>query len=498
MSPKQDPARVRFAPSPTGFLHIGGARTALYDYLLAKQSGGSFILRIEDTDQKRYQESAEADFKDALDWLGLTPDEGPDQGGSYSPYRQSLRKDIYQYHAEQLINNGNAFYCFCTPEQLSQVREDQIKRKETPHYDGTCRNLPQEQIAERIQAGESHVIRFKSPKSGKTTVQDLLRGEITVDNSNLDDMILIKSNGLAVYHLAAMVDDHLMNITHVLRGSEWLPTFPIHALIYRALGWQEPAWVHLSVFLKPDGKGKMSKRDTELAQEKGLPIFVRDMDKMGYLPESVINWIALMGWSYDDKTEFFTMDDLIEKFSLEKLNPSPAAINFSKLDHFNGLHIRNLSPEDFASRIKPWFENAGFTIEENKLLQIAGAIQTRTKTLTEVVDMAGFFFKEDVVLMIDRIISDKLNASQAAEAAQKITRLFQNLEVINMETAEGPLRDIAVEMDIKAGQLFGLLREILTGQKISPPIFDIIPIIGKETVIQRLESAVQILQNQLS
>ncbi len=498
MSPKQDPARVRFAPSPTGFLHIGGARTALYDYLLARQSGGSFILRIEDTDQKRYQESAEADFKEALDWLGLTPDEGPDQGGSYSPYRQSLRKNIYQDHAEQLINNGNAFYCFCTPEQLSQVREDQMKRNETPHYDGTCRNLSQEQAAERIRAGESYVIRFKSPKSGKTTVQDLLRGEITVDNSNLDDMILIKSNGLAVYHLAAMVDDYLMDITHVIRGSEWLPTFPIHALIYRALGWQEPVWVHLSVFLKPDGKGKMSKRDTELAREKGLPIFVKDMEKMGYLPESVINWIALMGWSYDDKTEFFTLNDLIEKFSLEKLNPSPAAINFSKLDHFNGLHIRNLSPEDFAARIKPWFENAGFIIEENILLQIAGAIQTRTKKLTEVVDMAGFFFKEDIDLVIDRIISDKLNATQAAEAAQKITQLFQNLEVINMETAEGPLRDIAVDLDIKAGQLFGLLREILTGQKISPPIFDIISIVGKEMVIQRLESATQIFLDQPS
>jgi glutamyl-tRNA synthetase len=495
MPSKQVPARVRFAPSPTGFLHIGGARTALYDYLLARQSGGSFILRIEDTDQKRYQESAEADYKDALDWMGLAPDEGPDQGGSCSPYRQSLRKNIYQDHAEQLITNGDAFYCFCTPEQLNQVREDQIKRNETPHYDGTCRNLSQEQAAERIRAEESYVIRFKSPKSGKTTVQDLLRGEITVENSNLDDMILIKSNGLAVYHLAAMVDDYLMGITHVLRGSEWLPTFPIHALIYRALGWQEPVWVHLSVFLKPDGKGKMSKRDTELAQEKGLPIFVKDMDKMGYLPESVINWIALMGWSYDDKTEFFTMNDLIEKFSLEKLNPSPAAINFSKLDHFNGLHIRNLSLEDFAARIKPRFENAGLIIEENKFLQIASSIQNRTKKLTEVVDMAGFFFQEDVDLVIDRIISDKLNSSQAAEISKRILVLFNELGEITQESAESSLREIAGELDLKAGQLFGLLREVITGQKVSPPIFDIIPILGREKVLTRLENALEIFQN---
>ena len=495
MSSKQDPVRVRYAPSPTGFLHIGGARTALYDYLLARQSGGSFILRIEDTDQKRYQESAETDFIDALDWLGLTPDEGPDQGGSYAPYRQSLRKEIYQDHAEQLIKKGSAFYCFCTPEQLSQVREGQIERNETPHYDGTCRNLSQEQAAERIRAGDSYVIRFKSPKSGKTTVQDLLRGEITVENSNLDDMILIKSNGLAVYHLAAMVDDYLMGITHVLRGSEWLPTFPIHTQIYRALGWQEPVWVHLSVFLKPDGKGKMSKRDTELAQEKGLPIFVKDMEKMGYLPESVINWIALMGWSYDDKTEFFTLNDLIEKFSLEKLNPSPAAINFSKLDHFNGLHIRNLSPEDFAARIKPWFENAGFIIEENILLQIAGAIQTRTKKLTEVVDMAGFFYEEDLDLAVDRIVSEKLNPDQAVEVSRRILALFSDLGVITQESAEGSLREIAGELGLKAGQIFGLLREVLTGQKVSPPIFDIIPILGREKVLSRLENALDIFQN---
>jgi glutamyl-tRNA synthetase len=493
MSSKQNPARVRFAPSPTGFLHIGSARTALYDYLLARQTGGSFILRIEDTDQKRYQDSAEEDFTNALDWLGLFPDEGPAQGGPHSPYRQSLRKDLYRDHAEQLINNGDAFYCFCSSEQLNLVREEQIKRNETPHYDGSCRNLSREEAAERIQAGDSHVIRLKVPKSGNTTVTDFLRGEITVENSTLDDMVLIKSNGFAVYHLAAIVDDYLMAITHVIRGSEWLPTFPIHALIYRAFGWKEPYWVHLSVLLKPDGKGKMSKRDTQLAQDQGLPIFTKDMEELGYIPESVINWIALMGWSYDDKTEFFTIEDLIKKFSLEKLNPSPAAINFSKLDHFNGLHIRNLAIEDFAARIKPWFEKAGFTVDDNKLLQIAAVIQIRTKKLTEVVGMAGFFFQENVDLTLDRIISDKLTISQAAEAAQKIKDLFLKLPEITGDTAEQPLRDIASDLELKAGQVFGLLREILTGQKISPPIFDIIPILGKDLVIQRLDLAIEIL-----
>jgi len=489
MALNKKPARVRFAPSPTGFLHIGGARTALYDYLLARQTGGAFLLRIEDTDQKRYQHSAEEDFREALNWLGLVPDEGPDQGGPYAPYRQSLRKEIYQDHAQELVENGNAFYCFCPSERLNQVREDQIKRNETPHYDGTCRDLSQENTAQRKQEGESFVIRFKSPNTGKTVVKDLLRGEITVDNSTLDDMILIKSDGLALYHLAAIVDDYLMNITHVIRGSEWLPTFPIHSLIYRALGWQEPIWVHLSVFLKPDGKGKMSKRDTELAREQGLPIFIKDMEKLGYLPESVINWIALMGWSYDDKTEFFTLEDLIEKFSLEKLNPSPAAINFSKLDHFNGLHIRNLDLEDFATRIKPWFNNAGYQPDGEKLLKIASAIQTRTKKLTEVVDMAGFFFRDEVEIAVDRIISDKLISSQAIEAVQRITKLFQVTPEINAETTEGALRDIAADLNLKAGQIFSLLRETSTGQAVTPPIFDVIDIIGKETVIKRLESA---------
>jgi len=237
----------------------------------------------------------------------------------------------------------------------------------------------------------------------------------------------------------------------------------------------------------------MSKRDTQLAQDQGLPIFTKDMEELGYLPESVINWIALMGWSYDDKTEFFTLEDLIKKFSLEKLNPSPAAINFSKLDHFNGLHIRNLSIEDFAARIKPWFEKAGFTVDNNNLLQIAAVIQTRTKKLTEVVGMAGFFFQKNIDLTLDRIISDKLTASQAAEAAQKIKDLFLDLPELNGDTGEQPLRDIAAGMELKAGQVFGLLREILTGQKISPPIFDIIPILGKDLVIQRLDSAIEVL-----
>ena len=489
MSSQTQPARVRFAPSPTGYLHLGGARTALYDYLLARQTGGDFILRIEDTDLKRYQADAEEDFIKALEWLGLTWDEGPEMGGQHGPYRQSKRREIYQQHARQLIEEDKAYYCFCSPERLEKVRQEQLAANQNPRYDGTCRRHDPAEAQKRVENGEEHVIRLKTPQTGTTTAHDLLRGEITVENESLDDIILIKSNGLAVYHLAAMVDDVLMDITHVIRGSEWLPTFPLHKIIYDYFGWEEPVWVHLSVFLKPDGKGKMSKRDAEKAQESGMPIFIKDMEKLGYLPETVVNWIALMGWSYDDKTEFFTLEDLVEKFSLEKLNPSPAAINFSKLDHFNGLHIRNLSTQEFARRIKPYFERAGLEVDEEILPEVAEIIQVRTKKLTDVVEMAGFFFREEIDLVPERIVSNKLPALKAAQAARRIKELFAGLPELTADTAEQPLRELAAELDLKAGQLFGLIREALTGQKVSPPLFDIIKILGQEVVVARLNDA---------
>lgn len=489
MTDIKKPAVVRFAPSPTGYMHIGSARTALYDYLLAHQTGGSFILRYEDTDQKRFQAGAEEDINAALNWLNIQPDQGPDQGGPYAPYRQSERVQIYREIAEELIEKDQAYYCFCTADRLAEVRERQQKSSQTPHYDGTCRALDKGEAARLAAGGESHVIRFKSPRDGTTTAVDALRGEITVENSTLDDIILIKSSGLAVYHLAAMADDHLMGITHVFRGSEWLPTFPIHVLVYRAMDWKEPIWVHLSVLLNPEGKGKMSKRDTELAREQGFPIFIKDMEELGYIPEAVINWIALMGWSYDDKTEYFTLEDLVEKFSVEKLNPSPAAINFSKLDHFNGLHIRELAVGDLASRIKPWFLKAGLEVRDEILVPVAASLQTRTKKLTEVAAMGGFFFREEVELAPERIVTDKLTAAQATEALSGIQKIFQGLDQITQDSADGLLRELAGQLGLKAGQVFGLLREALTGQQISPPIFEIIPILGRELVMDRLEKA---------
>jgi glutamyl-tRNA synthetase len=358
-SSNSNTTRVRFAPSPTGRTHLGSGRTALYDYLVARQTGGQFILRIEDTDQKRYQPEAEGELIDSLRWLGLEWDEGPDVGGPHAPYRQSERKGIYLEHAHRLVEMGHAYACFCTPQRLAEVRQEQQRLKLPPRYDGACRGIEPAAADRRIAQGESHVIRFKMPKDGSITIRDHLRGDITVENSSLDDYIIVKSDGLALYHLAAMVDDRLMEITHVIRGSEWLPTLPLHAHIIRAFGWQEPVWVHLSVFLNPQGKGKMSKRSSGQFSADGSSFFIKDLQAMGYLPEAVVNWVALMGWSFDDHTEFFTMDDLVEKFSLDSLNPSPAAINYSKLDHFNGLHIRHLEVGDLAQRLKPFFEPPG-------------------------------------------------------------------------------------------------------------------------------------------
>lgn len=489
MTDPQKPARVRFAPSPTGRTHLGSGRTALYDYLIARQTGGQFILRIEDTDQKRYVPGAEEELKDSLHWLGLSWDEGPDVGGPHAPYRQSERKAIYQKYAQQLVEQGDAYYCFCSPERLAHLRQEQQRRKQPPRYDGLCRHLSHEEAQKRAEAGEAHTIRFKMPNQGSVTGVDLLRGEITVQNKDLDDYIIVKSDGLALYHLAAIVDDHLMGITHVLRGSEWLPTFPLHVHIYRAFGWEQPVWVHLSVFLKPSGKGKMSKRESAELMKDGKSIFITDLRQQGYLPEAVDNWVALMGWSYDDHTEFFTLDDLVEKFSLDRLNPSPAAINFSKLDHFNGLHIRSLEPEELAVRLAPVFAQAGYPPRPEMLQQIAPIIQERITTLDEATEIAGFFFEDTVSPEPELLIGKKMTPSESAEAARSAYQVLEALPEITPAIAEEPMRTLADEMDLKAGQLFGILRGAVTGQRVSPPLFESMAIIGKTKVLERIQAA---------
>jgi len=491
---QEHPVRVRFAPSPTGHTHLASGRTALYNYLLARQTGGKFILRIEDTDQERYVPGAEQELIESLHWLGIDWDEGPGVGGPNGPYYQTQRRDIYQEYSRKLIESGHAYYCFCSPERLEQVHKEQASRKENPRYDGLCRRLNPSEAAARVVSGERHVVRYKVPETGSVTAHDLIRGDITWDHSALDDHIIVRSDGLALYHLAAMVDDHLMGITHVIRGSEWISTFPLHVLIIRAFGWQEPQWVHLSLLLKPSGKGKMAKRDTEQASLDGYSIYIKDMEGLGYIPEGVVNWIALMGWSYDDHTEFFIMQDLIEKFSLEHLNPAPAAINFSKQDYFNGLHIRHLSQVDLAQRLAPFITNAGYQLDEEKLYRSIPIIQQRLITLDDVIPVAGFFFKDEISPDPNRLVSTGLTPLESASLARKAFQVLASLPQISKDLAEPPIRNLITESSLKAGQVFGLLREAVTGQKDSPPLFESMEIIGKDKVLERIQSAIEILE----
>ncbi len=492
MTDYTQPARARMAPSPTGHFHLGGARTALFNYLLACKTGGKFILRLEDTDLKRTVPGAEQEIMDSLHWLGLNYDEGPDVGGPYGPYRQTERRDIYAQHAKMLVDSGHAYPCFCTPDRLEKVRQEQQKRKETTHYDGTCRKLSPDEAARRIANGEKHIIRFKMPQEGATTAHDLLRGDIVIENKNLDDSVILKTDGLPTYHLAAMVDDHLMKITHVFRGSEWLGTFPLHVNILRAFGWDEPEWVHLSVFLKPSGKGKMSKRETADAIKDGYSIFIKDMQELGFTPEGLLNWMALMGWGLAEG-DVLTMNDMIEKFSLEHLNPAPAAINFAKLDHFNGTHIRLLSTEDLAARIKPFLTKAGCNVDDALLLRITPLIRERLVTLDDSVGFAGFFFKETVEPNPAELIAKGLDAKQSADVARKSYEILAALPNFNHTSAEPPMRELVEKLALNPNQVFGIIRVAVTGQKISPPLFESMEIVGQAKVLERLKKAIETL-----
>lgn len=487
------PYRVRFAPSPTGHVHLGSARTALYDYLIAKQTQGQFILRIEDTDRKRLVEGAEEELMKSMRWLGIDWDEGSDKGGPYGPYRQSERKEIYQKYAHELIEKDMAYYCFCSSERLAQVRQEKQKNKLLPHYDGFCRNLDKAEAEERAKNGESHVIRFKTPKQGITVVHDLLRGDILFENSNLDDFILVKSDGWALYHLAAIVDDYLMKVTHVIRGSEWLPTSPLHSLIWQAFGWEEPVWVHLSVFLKPSGKGKMSKREAADLSNDGYSIFVKDLEDFGYLPEAVINWVALMGWSYDDHTEFFTLEDLVEKFSLKKLNPSPAAINFSKLDYFNKQHIKALDDADLGARFIPFFEKEGFSVTLKEMEAIAPMLKDRITTLDDSVDMCAFLFKDEIMHSPESLVIKGKSSEETRQLGIGALEVIKNISDWSIDTIDQELTQYMNEQSLTPKELFSFLREAVSGQRVTPPLFDCMQVLGKERTIQRVKESLEII-----
>jgi len=487
------PIRTRFAPSPTGRMHLGSARSALYPFLLARHTGGTFILRIEDTDQKRFVSGAEQELIDGLHWLGINYDEGPDVGGPCGPYRQTERREIYHKYAWKLVELGHAFPCFCTPDRLDKVRQEQMKNKQNPRYDGACRNLNPDEGRRRAASGEKVVIRFKMPKEGSITTTDLLRGPSTTENSALDDSVLLKSDGLPTYHLAAMVDDHLMEITHVIRGSEWLPSLPLHTHIIRAFGWEEPQFVHLSVFLKPSGKGKMSKREAAEAIQDGYSIFVSDMQSLGYIPEGVLNWIALMGWGVSEG-DVLTLDDMIARFDIHNLTPSPAAMNFAKLDHFNATHIRLLRTDDLAARVKPYFLREGLALDDAKLLKIIPLIRERLVTLDDSLPFAAWFFKETVEPKPADLVAKNLTAVQSVDVARKAYEILAALSEITPAVAEPPLRLLVEQLGLSPNQVFGILRVAVTGQTVSPPLFESMEIVGKEKVLERVKKAIVILE----
>ncbi len=480
-------ARVRYAPSPTGFLHVGGARTALYDYLLAKKTGGSFVVRIEDTDQKRYNPQAVDDLRDSLRFLGLNWDEGLDMGGDYGPYVQTERLEIYQKYTKQLIDDGHAYRCFCSAERLAQVNEDRQKAGLNPGYDRHCRNITLEESNARAAAGETFTVRVKIPLDGNITLHDAIRGDITIENSIINDAVIVKSNGIPTYHLAVVIDDHLMEISHILRGEEWISSFPIHLHLYDYLGWEPPIIAHLPVILNPAGKGKMSKRETRAPDGTLFPVFVHTFKEEGYLPEALFNYLALVGWSFDDKTEIMTHDEIVERFSLERVNSSPASWDYDKLKHFNGIYIRNLSVEDLTDRLMPFLQKAGIVADRETMLKITPLIQERLILLSEISEKVDFFFMETLPdFDLNWLIPKKLTLDDVPAILQKAKIVLENTEFSHDALAEN-LKQGAKDMGLKAGQFFQPIRVATCGRKVAPPIYGTLEVMGKETVLRRID-----------
>lgn len=468
--------RVRFAPSPTGYPHVGNIRTALFNWLFARHNGGIFILRIEDTDQERKVEGAVDIIIDSLKWLGLDYDEGP--------YIQSERLDIYRKYAEQLVQEGKAYYCFCSSERLDAMRKQQMANKLPPGYDRHCRDLTPEEVEAERKQGKRPVVRFRMPLTGQTRVTDLIRGEVVFENSLLDDFVLLKSDGYPTYHLANVIDDHFMEISHVMRAEEWLSSTPRHLLLYRAFNWDAPHFAHLPMILGPD-KSKLSKRHGATA--------INEYREMGYLPEAMINFLSLLGWSLDDKTEIMSVEEIIRNFSLERISKTAAIFNMSKLQWMNGIYIRRLGPDDFASRCLPFLERdlpleVKRPIDLGYLRSMAPLVQERVKTLAEVPSLVDFFFLDE--LDYDRsLILGKLEKEQAVAILQRTIEVLKDLPDWKAETLEATVRPLTEEMGMKAGPFFGVLRVAVTGRTASPPLFQTMEVLGREKCLQRLNVA---------
>ncbi len=484
--------RVRFAPSPTGYLHIGGARTALYVWLLARKTGGTFILRIEDTDRNRFVPDAVEDIKNSLRWMGLDWDEGPEAGGEVGPYFQSERLEIYKEYSEKLVSEGKAYYCFCTPERLEEMRQNQERSNQPSGYDRHCRDLTQEQVQEYKAQGLNYVIRFKVPLQGKTEVKDELRGKMVFAHETLDDFILLKSDGYPTYHLASVVDDHLMGISHVIRGEEWIVSTPRHFLLYEAFGWEPPAFIHLPIFLSPDGKGKLSKRHGATG--------VREYREKGYLPEALTNFLLLLGWHPAEDQELFTLEEAKEAFSVERISTSPLSFSLDKLDWYNGVYIRKLSAEELAKRCLPFLQKEGLIPEPcssqqfDYLVRIIPLVQERIKSLTDITKAVSYFFKEEIDPPAkEMLIPKKVTPEETAVILKEVLAALKEVTDFSEATLEKTLRELAASIGQKPGRVFMPVRIAVTGESATPGLFETLAAIGKPRVIQRLEQAISIL-----
>jgi glutamyl-tRNA synthetase len=452
--------------------------------LYARHHDGVFILRIEDTDRTRYQEDALQDLMDGLRWLGLDWDEGPEVGGDHGPYFQSQRLGIYQKHAQKLVDEGHAYKCYCSPERLEEMRKLQQARGQSG-YDRRCRTLTARERADYEARGIVPVIRLAVPLESQTSFHDVIRGDTAVENSSLDDLVLLKSDGYPTYHLANVVDDHFMEITHIMRADEWLPSVPKHVLLYHAFGWEIPIYAHLPVILAPTGKGKLSKRHGGVA--------VHDFRRDGYLPEAMVNFLARVGWAYDDKTEFFTRQELVVKFDLAGVNKSPAAFSYDKLDWMNGAYIRQLGLDDLAERLLPFLTDAGLPADLVTVQRIVPLVQERLKKLAEVVEWTDFFFTAELDYNPQLLIGKKMTAEESLAALSRARETLASLPAFDEETIEPALRALVEETGLKARQLFGVIRVAVTGKKVAPPLFGTLAILGREKVLQRIDKALEIM-----
>jgi glutamyl-tRNA synthetase len=479
--------RVRIAPSPTGYFHLGSARTALFNWLFARHHGGRFIVRIEDTDQTRFHPEAVADAISSLRWLGLEWDEGPAVGGEFGPYYQSERLGLYRERATWLVDQGHAYRCYCSPGRLARLREEQRRNKQDVGYDRHCRHLTAAQRTEYEAQGIVPVVRLNVPLEGQTSFHDVLYGTITVDNQTLDDLVLLKSDGYPTYHLANVVDDHLMAITHIMRGDEWLPSVPRHVLLYNAFGWPIPVYAHLPLILAPTGKGKLSKRHGGVE--------VRDFRRKGYLPEALVNYLARLGWSYDDKTEIFDRDELIRTFDLPGINSSPARFSYERLEWMNAYYIRHLDADDLAERLQPFLARAGYDVAPGDIRAIVPLVQERLKTLADVVAWTDFFFARELEYDANLLVAKKMTASQSLAALRQVHQALEALPDLGVETMEPRLRQLADDLGLKAGQIFGILRVAVTGKTVAPPLLETIAIVGRETTLSRVRNAMDALKS---